>query len=77
MIRPRPDSVAVAALLTMLVAFGPISTDMYLPSLPALVSDFDSDSEPDETRVFWKPPLSSLRRDGCLRLRSLPEIRFT
>ena len=43
MIRPRPDSVAVAALLTMLVAFGPISTDMYLPSLPALVSDFDSD----------------------------------
>jgi len=43
MIRPRPDSVAVAALLTMLVAFGPISTDMYLPSLPALVADFDSD----------------------------------
>jgi MFS transporter, DHA1 family, multidrug resistance protein len=41
--RPRPDSVAVAALLTMLVAFGPISTDMYLPSLPALVSDFGSD----------------------------------
>lgn len=41
--RPRPDSVAVAALLTMLVAFGPISTDMYLPSLPALVGDFSSD----------------------------------
>ena len=41
--RPRPDSVAVAALLTMLVAFGPISTDMYLPSLPALVADFQSD----------------------------------
>lgn len=41
--RPRPDSVAVAALLTMLVAFGPISTDMYLPSLPALVADFGSD----------------------------------
>ena len=41
--RPRPDSVAVAALLTTLVAFGPISTDMYLPSLPALVADFGSD----------------------------------
>jgi len=41
--RPRPDSVAVAALLTTLVAFGPMSTDMYLPSLPALVADFDSD----------------------------------
>lgn len=43
MSRPRPDSVAVAALLTALVAFGPISTDMYLPSLPALVSDFQTD----------------------------------
>jgi len=41
--RPRPDSIAVAALLTMLVAFGPMSTDMYLPSLPALVGDFGSD----------------------------------
>src|SRR3546814_938406 len=41
--RPRPDSMPVAALLTMLVAFGPMSTDMYLPSLPALVADFGSD----------------------------------
>ncbi len=41
--RPRPDSSAVAGLLTALVAFGPISTDMYLPSLPALVTAFDSD----------------------------------
>ncbi len=41
--RPRPDSVAVAALLTTLVAFGPMSTDMYLPSLPALVADFQTD----------------------------------
>lgn len=43
MSRPRPDSIAVAALLTMLVAFGPISTDMYLPSLPALVAVFGTD----------------------------------
>lgn len=41
--RPKPDSFAVAALLTALVAFGPISTDMYLPSLPALVADFETD----------------------------------
>ncbi len=41
--RPRPDSFAVAALLTALVAFGPISTDMYLPSLPALVDEFRTD----------------------------------
>ncbi|NQW11268.1 MAG: multidrug effflux MFS transporter [Alphaproteobacteria bacterium] len=41
--RPRPDSLPVAALLTALVAFGPISTDMYLPSLPALVVAFDTD----------------------------------
>lgn len=43
MLRPKPDSFAVAALLTALVAFGPISTDMYLPSLPALVQDFQTD----------------------------------
>ncbi|MEQ8586963.1 MAG: multidrug effflux MFS transporter [Thalassobaculaceae bacterium] len=41
--RPRPDSIPVAVLLTALVAFGPISTDMYLPSLPALVTDFETD----------------------------------
>lgn len=43
MARPRPDSIPVAVLLTALVAFGPISTDMYLPSLPALVTDFQTD----------------------------------
>lgn len=32
----RPDSFLFAAILTALVAFGPISTDMYLPSLPAM-----------------------------------------
>ena len=35
---PRPDSRAIAVLLTALVAFGPLSTDLYLPSLPALVA---------------------------------------
>lgn len=37
---PRPDSLVVAAVLTALVAFGPISTDLYLPSLPSLPGAF-------------------------------------
>ncbi len=35
----RPDSFFFAVILTLLVAFGPISTDMYLPSLPAMKAD--------------------------------------
>lgn len=41
--RLRPGSLALAALLTALVAYGPISTDMYLPSLPALARAFETD----------------------------------
>lgn len=33
---PRPDSLIITVLLTALVAFGPLSTDLYLPSLPIL-----------------------------------------
>ncbi|PWC53401.1 multidrug effflux MFS transporter [Azospirillum sp. TSO22-1] len=40
---PRSDSLAVRVLLTALVAFGPLSTDLYLPSLPTLVTVFDTD----------------------------------
>ncbi|WP_366654175.1 multidrug effflux MFS transporter [Fodinicurvata sp. EGI_FJ10296] len=40
---PRQDRFAVAALLTLLVAFGPMSTDLYLPALPSIVAHFDSD----------------------------------
>jgi DHA1 family bicyclomycin/chloramphenicol resistance-like MFS transporter len=40
----RPDSLAVAVLLTALVAFGAISTDLYLPSLPAIGREFASDT---------------------------------
>ncbi|MGQ9370853.1 multidrug effflux MFS transporter [Azospirillum sp. ST 5-10] len=40
---PRSDSLAVRVLLTALVAFGPLSTDLYLPSLPALVRVFGTD----------------------------------
>src|SRR5215813_9387910 len=38
----RPaNSLAVTALLTAMVALGPISTDLYLPSLPGLARYFD------------------------------------
>lgn len=36
----RADSLRVAVLLTALVALGPISTDLYLPSLPAIGAAF-------------------------------------
>ncbi|MGH6933070.1 MAG: multidrug effflux MFS transporter [Dongiaceae bacterium] len=36
----RPNSTAVTALLSALVAIGPLSTDLYLPSLPGLARDF-------------------------------------
>lgn len=32
----RPDTLALTALLALLAAIGPVSTDMYLPSLPAI-----------------------------------------
>jgi DHA1 family bicyclomycin/chloramphenicol resistance-like MFS transporter len=37
-----PESFLFAAILTALVAFGPLSTDMYLPSLPAMKTDFEA-----------------------------------
>jgi DHA1 family bicyclomycin/chloramphenicol resistance-like MFS transporter len=42
----RADSIPVIVLLTVLVALGPISTDLYLPSLPSLMSYFSA-SEAD------------------------------
>jgi MFS transporter, DHA1 family, multidrug resistance protein len=30
----RPDTIALTALLALLVAFGPVATDMYVPSMP-------------------------------------------
>lgn len=32
----KPDSLALTAVLALLIALGPMSTDMYLPSLPAI-----------------------------------------
>jgi len=42
--RARPDRAPVVVLLTMLVALGPISTDLYLPSLPAIRDAFAVDA---------------------------------
>lgn len=36
-------SALIAVVLTLLTGFGPMSTDVYLPSLPALVTAFDTD----------------------------------
>lgn len=41
---PAADSLGVAVLLTSMVALGPISTDLYLPTLPLLVTTFASDA---------------------------------
>ena len=35
----KPDTLALTALLALLTALGPLSTDMYLPSLPAIGRD--------------------------------------
>ncbi|MGF1608398.1 MAG: multidrug effflux MFS transporter [Kiloniellales bacterium] len=40
----RPDSLIVVVLVTGLVAFGAISTDLYLPSLPAIAAHFGVDA---------------------------------
>jgi len=42
-VRPRPDSLTIGVLLTMLVALGPVSTDLYLPSLPAIGAKLSAD----------------------------------
>ena len=42
-VRARPDSLPVGVLLTMVVALGPVSTDLYLPSLPAIGRNLTAD----------------------------------
>lgn len=41
---PPRESFSTAVLLTALVAFGPISTDLYLPSLPGIARDLLTDA---------------------------------
>ncbi len=38
--RLRPDTLAMTATLAMLTALGPLSTDLYLPSLPSIARSF-------------------------------------
>jgi len=42
----RQDRPAVMIALTALVAYGPLSTDLYLPSLPAMTAAFATDVSP-------------------------------
>src|SRR3954451_12909628 len=37
--RLRPDTLAMTVMLALLTALGPLSTDMYLPSLPTIARD--------------------------------------
>ena len=39
----HPDSPLLLALLASLVALGPLSIDMYLPAMPAMLEDFGTD----------------------------------
>ncbi len=38
----KPDTLAMTAVLALLAALGPLSTDMYLPSLPAIGRELDA-----------------------------------
>lgn len=38
----KPDTLALTAVLALLTALGPLSTDMYLPSLPVIARDLDT-----------------------------------
>jgi MFS transporter, DHA1 family, multidrug resistance protein len=38
--------VGLAVLLTLLVAMGPVSTDLYLPSLPGIAADLEAKASP-------------------------------
>ncbi len=42
-IRPAPESLTIGVLLTMIVALGPVSTDLYLPSLPSIEAALATD----------------------------------
>jgi MFS transporter, DHA1 family, multidrug resistance protein len=40
----RPDTLGMTAILAMLTALGPLSTDMYLPSLPSIATSLGTDT---------------------------------
>ncbi|TVR08926.1 MAG: Bcr/CflA family efflux MFS transporter [Salinarimonadaceae bacterium] len=65
----RPDTLAMTATLAMLTAIGPVSTDMYLPGLPAIADGLGTDVRGAQLTLsvflvgfacgqFWYGPLS-------------------
>jgi DHA1 family bicyclomycin/chloramphenicol resistance-like MFS transporter len=42
--RLRPDTLGMTAMLAMLTALGPLSTDLYLPSLPSIAASLGTDA---------------------------------
>jgi DHA1 family bicyclomycin/chloramphenicol resistance-like MFS transporter len=41
----KPNTVLLAAIVSMAVAFGPMTIDLYLPALPSIAADLGSDAE--------------------------------
>ena len=47
----KPNTLALTALLALLTALGPLSTDLYLPSLPSIASGFQSTTAAAQTTL--------------------------
>ncbi|MCU4181718.1 multidrug effflux MFS transporter [Bosea sp. BH3] len=74
----RPDTLAMTAVLAMLTALGPLSTDFYLPSLPEIVRVMDTDIAGAQAtlssflfgfaagQIFWGPLSDRLGRKPIL-----------
>lgn len=41
----QPNTILLAVVVSMMVAFGPMTIDLYLPALPAIAADLGSDAE--------------------------------
>jgi DHA1 family bicyclomycin/chloramphenicol resistance-like MFS transporter len=74
----RPDTLAMTAVLAMLTALGPLSTDFYLPSLPDIVRVMETDVAGAQAtlsaflfgfaggQIFWGPLSDRLGRRPVL-----------
>ena len=74
----RPDTLAMTAVLAMLTALGPLSTDFYLPSLPEIVQVMETDVAGAQAtlssflfgfaagQIFWGPLSDRLGRKPVL-----------
>ena len=47
----KPNTLALTALLALLTSLGPLSTDLYLPSLPSIASSFQSSTAAAQTTL--------------------------